>query len=186
MTTSHNTAANRSATSVPLIISCSTTSKMVPTGQFGKRLPLAIIAFAILVLAMTWAGVYWVAANDQEAVASDSMRTTANLTRALEEHSVRTFKYLDELALQVKAQYEMRGTQIDLIKFKENIRADPGLLIHIVVTGANGTTERASTDDFKPVSLVDREHFRDCQKQRGHAVTPRVCGARCRSARSSS
>ena len=117
-----------------------------------------ITIFALSVIAMVWLGAFAVSRQDRATALDGWARETTNLVRALDEHTTRTMDYINDIAMQVKAQYERQGLNFDMVTFFENATISPGLFINAVVSDVTGQTVLSSTRNFTPANLSDREH----------------------------
>ena len=120
----------------------------------------AIAAFALIVIAALWAGVVTITAHDWQFASAEAMKANANLARALEEHTVRTLKSVDQISLMIKQQYERHGRQFDLARYFRDAQLDPRLFVNAVITDPRGDVVLGSTPGFKVVNLADRAHIR--------------------------
>jgi PAS domain S-box-containing protein len=120
-------------------------------------LPGAIVGFALIVIILLWGGIFALNARERERAMVETETGNANLARAFEEHFVRSFNYVDQLALLVKAQYERHGAALDLPKFVKEINLNSELINNIVVTDEHDMVVLGAVN-FRRAYLGDREH----------------------------
>ncbi len=134
------------------------------------RFPAAALGgFAAAMIAMVWAGIALQIDSDRERQLKDTFRDSANLARAFEEHTIRTFKNVDQTLLFIKYQYEKSGGNIDIPEYMRSGIIDGRIFIQIGVIDEKGTYIMSSLPDFKRVDLSDREHFRvHVERDSGH------------------
>jgi hypothetical protein len=123
------------------------------------RLSIAILGFALVIVSGVWAAVELQISQERATKIRDVMRENSNLSRAFEEHTVRTLAYIDEITISIQRQYERQGSRFDLKAFYQDIKPNPALLRNVVITNAQGEII-LSTDPFSPISLADREHVK--------------------------
>ena len=123
------------------------------------RLSIAILGFALVIVCGIWTAVELQIAQERATKIRDVMRENSNLSRAFEEHTVRTLAYIDEIAISIQRQYERQGSRFDLKAFYHDIKPNPALLRNVVITDPQGVII-LSTDPFSPISLADREHVK--------------------------
>ena len=125
----------------------------------GRQVLWALGAFVLIAIAMIWIGAIAASRQDRATTLEGWTRESSNLVRALEEHTTRTMHYVDEIALQVKTQYEKQGARFDMVKFFEDTIVDRRLFLVAVISDATGASVMGSLPNFTPVNLADREHI---------------------------
>jgi signal transduction histidine kinase/CheY-like chemotaxis protein/HPt (histidine-containing phosphotransfer) domain-containing protein len=86
--------------------------------------------------------------------------TAANLTRAFEQHIVRSIKSVDQALLFVRTQYEIdpRGFDVDSWASHDYYLSD--LAVQMAVIGKDGMMVASNMASTGKIDLSDREHFR--------------------------
>jgi signal transduction histidine kinase len=127
----------------------------------GKTLELrrVVIAFALSILAVIWGAIAYEIANDRADAREEWTRNLENLTRAFEEHTVRTVSGVDEVLKFVRGQYLRQGRNLDLAGMVGRGEISSSIYNQIGVIDANGNYILSSLP-LKPMFLGDREHFR--------------------------
>ncbi len=86
-------------------------------------------------------------------------KETANMTRAFEEHTLRTLKEADQATLVLKHNYERDGRALDIPRYIREgmLPGDPFLILGVI--DENGDLAVSSQVPFVSFNLADREHF---------------------------
>src|SRR6266540_6631954 len=61
-----------------------------------RKSSAAVVAFGVVLICAIWIGLYFKVQSEQQIEISDSNKQTASLTRAFEEHTLRTIKSTDQ------------------------------------------------------------------------------------------
>lgn len=116
--------------------------------------------FGVLLLCFIWIGLYNKVQDERQLVLEDAVKETANYARTFEEHTVRTLKGLDQIALFLKHQAEKDGLIMDLPGFVKTGRFAGQPFIALNIINANGDLVASSHAAFKQINTSDREFFR--------------------------
>jgi signal transduction histidine kinase len=119
-----------------------------------------VVAFSVFLLVITWAAIAYVVALERDLTLRTTIKETANLARAFEEHVVRTIRQVDQVTLFVKDEYERNGEAIDLARYTADGRIAAEIYNQVGVIDEHGVYILSNLRDFKRVDLSDREHFR--------------------------
>jgi signal transduction histidine kinase len=122
-------------------------------------LVVAVVLCCLLVVAAMWVAVEYVAARERSARIAETRLENARLARVLEEHTIRTLAYLDELALVMKERFERQGTSFDLPSFFDSLQVPKALVRNAVITDESGYVVLGS-HGAPHTYLGDREHIR--------------------------
>ncbi|HLJ21827.1 MAG TPA: ATP-binding protein [Stellaceae bacterium] len=113
---------------------------------------------AVLLL---WAGISHLLSVDRESAEQAAMQNTANLTRAFEEHIVRSIRAVDQTLLYVRDAYTKDPGHIDLSLRSRNSQLLADLTFQTAIIGKDGHLLATSLGPVtERVDLSDREHFR--------------------------
>jgi PAS domain S-box-containing protein len=116
------------------------------------------IGAAVALVAAVWCGAWIESRLERQRAIDDVMAANINLSRAIEEHLLRTLKNADQTARVIKAQYEESGSRFDLNRYARvaMIDAQPFNVLSIVDEHGNLVQSNVPA---APVNLKDREHF---------------------------
>src|SRR5258708_16581077 len=112
-------------------------------------------------IALVWLGLEFHLKAELATVQEDAVQNAGNLSRAFEEHLVRTLKDSDHTLQIARNAYEKRPDGFDLAAWSKEEHALEGPTFQIVIIGPNGFM-KATTEGLQPspINLSDREHFR--------------------------
>ncbi len=112
-------------------------------------------------IALVWLGLDFHLKSELATVQNDAVQNAGNLSRAFEEHLVRTLKDADHTLQIVRNAYERNPATFDLAGWSKEEHALEGPTFQIVIIGPNGFM-KATTEgpQSSPLDLSDREHFR--------------------------
>jgi diguanylate cyclase (GGDEF)-like protein len=115
----------------------------------------------LAMIALVWLGLNFHLKAELTTVQADAVQNTSNLSRAFEEHLVRTLKDADHTLQIVRNAYEKRPDTFDLAAWSKEEHALEGPTFQMVIIGPDGFM-KATTEGLQqsPVDLSDREHFR--------------------------
>lgn len=121
----------------------------------------AIVALAILIVSVFWALEYRQVLAEQDAARREAQAISANLARAFEEYTVRSFSEINLVLDQMIEDYLEKGAAFDPLRspIRKNLPAD--MSVQMGVIDAEG--KLAFTDVLggkTGIDLSDREHFR--------------------------
>lgn len=137
---------------------------VIRTLFFGKppnirNASITIMLFSVILLVFFWTGLYFKVEKERQSEIANAFRDTANMARAFEEHSLRTIKTADQVALFIKHEYEQHGGNIDLLKCVSEGTFSRELFVLLSVIDEHGDLAVSSQNPFVPSNLQDREHF---------------------------
>jgi PAS domain S-box-containing protein len=148
-----------------------------------KRLPAfqaAALAFLGVLLAGLWIATLLRLDTDRRETITQVQAENANLAVALEAHTLRTLKGLDQLLVILAHEIEAEGLKANVL-FALDDAVDPKLLATVYVTDVTGRIVKSS-GPFEGVDLSDREQFQALAKRRlegmfiGRAIVGRMTG----------
>ena len=115
----------------------------------------------LAMIALVWLGLDFHLKTELATVQSDVIQNAGNLSRAFEEHLVRTLKDADHTLQIVRNAYEKSPSTFDLLRWSNEEHALEGPTIQIAIVDPRGLIQ-ASTAGPKAtgVDVSDREHFR--------------------------
>ncbi len=113
--------------------------------------------FCLLVIVAMWIAVEYVTAREHDARIAEIKQANTNLARVLEEHTIRTLNYVDELALLTKERFEQEGARFDLPTFFASLQVPKSLVRNAVITDETGYVVLGSHGAPRTY-LGDREH----------------------------
>jgi diguanylate cyclase (GGDEF)-like protein len=119
-----------------------------------------IIFFGIFLLCLIWIGLYYKIQSERQLELGNIIKLTANMSRAFEEHTLRTVKSADLTVLFLKYQYEKEGRSIDIPRYKSEGRFIGQPFLQLGIIDENGDLAATNQAPYAPVSLKDRKHFR--------------------------
>ncbi|MGE5337990.1 MAG: histidine kinase dimerization/phospho-acceptor domain-containing protein, partial [Gemmatimonadota bacterium] len=128
-----------------------------PLQPAPSGLVIAIVVFCLLVIASMWIAVEVVTARERAARIAEIKRENTNLARVLEEHTVRTLSYVDELLRLLKDHFEREGTRFDLATYFAALQVPKSLVHNSVITDETGYIVLGSHGAPRTY-LGDREH----------------------------
>jgi diguanylate cyclase (GGDEF)-like protein len=148
------TRSNAAAWGTALITAADRRSWLRALNQGSTYLGLAMIA-------LVWLGLEFHLKAELATVQEDAVQNAGNLSRAFEEHLVRTLKDADHTLQIVRNAYEKRPDRFDLAAWSKEEHALEGPTFQIVIIGPDGFM-KATTEgpQRSPINLSDREHFR--------------------------
>jgi diguanylate cyclase (GGDEF)-like protein len=115
----------------------------------------------LAMIGLIWLGLDFHLQSERATVQEDALQNAANLSRAFEEHLVRTLKDADHSLQIVRNAYERNPRVFDLANWSREEHALEGPAFQIAIIGPDGLG-RATTGASapSPVDFSDREHFR--------------------------
>ncbi len=131
-----------------------------PLTRLWRRPPLLVVVFSLFGITALWMTVLFGLNRDRESVKQNLITTSANLVRAIEEHTLRTVKGIDLVLLTLRRSY-----RDDPTKLSEHLKtiqgtADKDLPLQIGIIGSDGFLVHSYLGAVDRIDLSDREHFR--------------------------
>ena len=127
--------------------------------QAFRGISAVVILFGALLLFFLWTGLYYIVQSERQLEINNAYKDTANYARLFEEHTVRTIKGLDQIALFLKYQGEKDGLGLDLVRFVKEERFAGQPLVQLSIADVTGNLVTSSIDPFVSSNIADREHF---------------------------
>ena len=125
-----------------------------------RNISTMTVLFGIVLLCFIWVGLYYKVQSERQLEIDNAFRATANYARTFEEHTVRTFKGLDLIALSIKAQLEKEGLGIDIFRLLNDERFVGQPFILLGVLNEKGDLIANNSASFVGgVNNSDREFF---------------------------
>lgn len=125
-----------------------------------------IWGFALILLLLTWLAIGYKISSEKSTEIAHIDRTNLNLTRTLEEHTLRTLKSVDQSVLFLKFQYEKTaGKEVHIEDYVREGMIISKLFNQLGVIDEHGMYIMSSLPNHKVIDLSDREHFRVHQAQ---------------------
>ncbi|VVE41538.1 putative signaling protein [Pandoraea cepalis] len=120
----------------------------------------AILIFGLLILILVWTAVLWRIAIERQAILRDAAASASTVTTALEQHTLRAIRQVDQLTRFVKYEFERRHGHFDLKQaLAEGTVKDP-FMVQVSLADANGKIVATTIAGGVGISIADREHFR--------------------------
>lgn len=120
----------------------------------------AIVLFGTVLILISWLFLFFKIQDERQTEINHAVRDLTNFARAFHEHSLRTLKSADQVALFIKYHCERDGRAIDMSPyiFVAKLATEPYVLISIA--DQNGDLVTSNQEPFVPSNIKDREHFR--------------------------
>lgn len=118
-----------------------------------------LVIFGLFLIVVLWVSIYYKVLSERQQAVDGAIKETANFARAFEEHSKRTIKSADEIALFLKHRYEQEGKDLDIPALKKELRFASQVFVLLSVIDEHGDLVVSSQVPFVPSNLSDREHF---------------------------
>jgi signal transduction histidine kinase len=125
--------------------------------------PLGVVliwGFAVLLLGLSAGALAWKIRSESAQVRESIDRNNLNLARALEEHTLRTIKSVDQSVLFLKYQYEKLGPAVDVAAYTREGMIITSIFNQLGVIDEHGMYILSNLPNHTPVDLSDREHFK--------------------------
>jgi len=129
-------------------------------GASRKYALLLIPALGCVVLALLWVVIIARLTTERENVTRDSQAEAALLSAALEQHTLKSIRQVDQITRFVKYEYEKSPQTFDLDRVVETSVAPSDTLVQVSMIDENGKFYANTTAAQLPkMDLSDREHF---------------------------
>ncbi|WP_084637661.1 ATP-binding protein [Paludibacterium yongneupense] len=124
--------------------------------------------FTLLLLLLTWSAIAYKIRSELQHEIGNINRTNLNLAQALQEHTLRTLKSVDQAVLFLKFSYQREGKQVDIPRYVHEGMILGSLFNQLGIIDEHGSYIMSNLPHHKVIDLSDREHFkfhiaRDCQ-----------------------
>jgi signal transduction histidine kinase len=118
------------------------------------------ILLGLCAIAVLWVGVLHSLSAEREQALRGARQETSNLSRAFEEHIVRSIKAIDQTLLYVRDSYEKDRAKFDLTAWMGNTKFLTDMAFQIVLIDKNGLLVASNlTAAGTRMDLSDRKHF---------------------------
>ncbi len=115
----------------------------------------------LAMIALVWLGLDFHLKAELATVQSDAIQNAGNLSRAFEEHLVRTLKDADHTLQIVRNAYARNPTTFNLLRWSNEEHALEGPTIQVAILGTDGLIQASTAGPQSTgVDVSDREHFR--------------------------
>lgn len=119
-----------------------------------------VCGFAAILLLLTGFAVYSKIRSEEQLEVEAINRANLNLTRTLEEHTLRTLKSVDQAVLFLKFQYEKQGMKVNIADYVREGMIISTIFNQLGVIDEHGMYVLSNLPNHKVMDLSDREHFR--------------------------
>jgi signal transduction histidine kinase len=114
----------------------------------------------VLLLLLTWAHVYLLGSQSRAREVLGAERDLSNLTRAAQEHAVRTLRSADQVIRFVQSRYREVGDKLDLAGLTQQGVIDAEIFNQVGIIDSHGIYVLANRPIASRLDLSDREHFK--------------------------
>jgi hypothetical protein len=114
----------------------------------------------IVGVAMLWGGVLHSLSAERAQAVGGAIQDASNLSRAFEEHIVRTIKTIDQTLRYVRDSYEKDRSGFDVAAWTRSTQALTDMTFQISLIARDGILQDSNLAGGKGIDLSDREHFR--------------------------
>lgn len=119
----------------------------------------ALLGFGGIV--MLWAGVFYFLAAERDQALRAAVQNTTNLSRAFEEHIIRSIKSVDLSLLHIRDAYRANPANFDVADWSRSLQSLTDLTFQIGLIDKNGILKLTNLGGSgNRVDLSDREHFK--------------------------
>ncbi|CAG4888553.1 bifunctional diguanylate cyclase/phosphodiesterase [Paraburkholderia saeva] len=136
-----------------------------------RRALLAIPALGVLVLILLWTVIFARLSVEKETTYREAMASSAILSAALEQHTVKAIHQVDQITRFVKYEFEKTPNHFDLSSTVEKGVVQSETLVQVSLIDEHGKLI-ANTADPNPkrIDLSDREHFKAHEHENDDAL----------------
>jgi len=114
----------------------------------------------LVVIAIIWAGIYLLSAEQYQRAYQDAERQGSNLTRVLEEYVRRVVQESDNALLALRQDYENDRQHFDIATWAAHTQSHNNLTVHFGITDADGFIRLSTRGPLaSPVYVGDRAPF---------------------------
>ncbi|MBC8748037.1 MULTISPECIES: bifunctional diguanylate cyclase/phosphodiesterase [Paraburkholderia] len=126
-----------------------------------RRALLVIPALGVLVLILLWTVIFARLSVERDATYREAMASSAILSAALEQHTIKAIHQVDQITRFVKYEFEKTPNHFDLASTVEKGVVQSETLVQVSIIDEHGRL-LATTAELNPVhiDLSDREHFK--------------------------
>lgn len=119
---------------------------------------------SLVIICVIWAATLERVRFERADAVSDAVRQNSNLALALEEHTMRTLRTVDQALVQVAREYRVHGMQLSIKELVEQGTIDERLFHNLGVVDEDGALALSKVDIYE-ISVSDREYFREHQQK---------------------
>lgn len=121
-----------------------------------------IITFCLILIIFIWVSLFYRLQIEQKNEIEDTIKVTSSLTRAFEEHTIRTIKTADQMLLYIQNEYEQHGHDTNIMSVLDHSGSVFGdkQLVLLSVADKNGDLQISNQKPFVFSNIKDREHFK--------------------------
>ncbi len=128
--------------------------------QWTRLLLTPMPMFGVAIIGIFWIGLAYLLSVERSKTLDDAIAQGSNLSRLLEENTIRLFKSVDRALLLLRHAYEKNPDNFDLRQWAEQTSLLGDLTIQAALVGADGYMKGTTTGySGAPLYLGDREHF---------------------------
>lgn len=128
-----------------------------PTNRY---IIILTVLFGLVLLGAIWIGLYYKIQSERRQEMDGVKKETANYARTFEEHTVRTLRGLDEIALYAKQQAEEHSLDVDLVKLTKDRMLDGQPFSSLGIINEYGDVVASSHGSVLQANSRDREGFK--------------------------
>ncbi|WP_258002333.1 putative bifunctional diguanylate cyclase/phosphodiesterase [Burkholderia sp. WAC0059] len=143
----------------------------------------AIPALGLLVVILIWAAVFARLSGERDAALREARASASTLSAALEQHTVRTVRQVDQITRFIQYEYEKSPDRFDLARIVAHGTVGDDSLARVSVVDAHGRLVATTLDPHaKPIDISDRDYFalhareNDDRLDIGRPTTGRISG----------
>ena len=129
------------------------------SGGISGHSATVTVLFGAVLLCLIWAGLFLKVQNERQLEINNAIKDIATHARMFEEHTERTIKGLDQIAIFLKYQVEKDGWNIDIPKYISEKRFEGQPYVLLSVVNEKGGLVASSQVPFVFSTIRDREHF---------------------------
>lgn len=121
----------------------------------------AIVSFGVILISITWLFHFFQMQSERKMEIDRSIKDVTNFARAFQEHSLRTLKGADQVAIFIKYQYERDGKMIEIVPNDisgAGVAIEPNILVSIA--DENGDLIISNQEPLVLSNIGDCEHFK--------------------------
>ena len=126
-----------------------------------RNINTLIVVFGIVLLCFIWGGLYGKVQSERQLELERAYNNMAQYARIFAEHTIRTIRGLDEIALFLKRQAESEGLNVNITRLVEEGRFAGQPFIAIGIVDGNGDLTASNQVPLRKINNSDLEVFQD-------------------------